>query len=961
MKTKNTFTTIICIILCHFINAQETWQNPHILPDEYPLYGIGDPYILKYNGTYYLYASTRDTETGVKVWSSRNITDWKYEGLCATDPVLKAAYAPELIYWGGKFYMYTSPGGHGHYIFESNSPTGPFIRKTENIGHSIDGSVFKEDDGSLFFYHSGDDGIHAHRMYSPLSLDNTELILRETRMGGWTEGPFVIKRNGTYYMIYTGNHVLNPSYRIDLAVSKKNPAEGFVPENDLNPVIINTEGNFYGLGHGSLFMGPDLDSYYITYHNKAGDFGVGPYRQLDFDRIAFNGDKMAVLGCTNSPQVVPDKPSFAEYFDNSSFRNDWQLSVNADWQENQKGNFISYIPKPGHENERYSAILKHNTTSDYTLECNVRIPHESQFAIMGAIFNYSDESNYGIALLHTQSNELEVRFIKNGIWEDPLMIPVPGVNNYSSFHCIRIEKQGTGFRFFVDGMFKHVCTRDLPYGRTGVISYGSAAQYGSFAWSSKVDGSGIFDAYKPIPGTISAVHYNTETGNNPVNSTYRKGPFEIESSPAGGFHIRAKKGDLFQYNTMVTAATAYSFSVKYASAKNSKIRLRQAGKDISGSIALPSTGRNDKWSSFTVSNLKLEPGVSRIEIETEEGSFSFYSFTITPYQPVTELKDNFDTGHFNSLWNYSNGTWSVHQQHATVQGCGKRTMGTTGMTDYKVKVNIRYDENMNGGLIFRVQNPANGGTGNDSNAGTDFYRGYFFTLNPTGCTLGKQNYNWKELTSVSGNYQRNRWYTVVAEMSGNTIRIYVDDMQVPVLEYTDNDNPFICGKAGLRSHFSTISFDNFEIRETDFTQLIYLQAGWNLFSVNVEPADKKIETVFAGLEPDMVKDMESFWKAGQPEALNRLKTITPGNGYLVYMHKEGMLTIKGKPVEIPDYNFLKNGWNLVGASYPYFTPFENFFNEGNCKYIQTFDNLWIPGTSSLTSGFEAGKGYFIEK
>ncbi|MBT2291825.1 family 43 glycosylhydrolase [Paenibacillus albidus] len=98
-------------------------------------YGEGDPYILKFNGTYYLYVSTVDDQTGIKVWSSADLLNWTYQGLCATDPITKAAYAPEVFYHAdGNFYMYTSPGGGGHYVLKSSSPLGPFIPVTGNVG-----------------------------------------------------------------------------------------------------------------------------------------------------------------------------------------------------------------------------------------------------------------------------------------------------------------------------------------------------------------------------------------------------------------------------------------------------------------------------------------------------------------------------------------------------------------------------------------------------------------------------------------------------------------------------------------------------------------------------------------------------------------------------------------------------------------------------------------------------------
>ena len=78
--------------------------NPQTLPDQWSNYGIGYPYIIKFKGTFYLYCSTRDDMVGVKVWSSWDMASWTYEGLCATDPITKGAYAPEVVYYNGVLY-----------------------------------------------------------------------------------------------------------------------------------------------------------------------------------------------------------------------------------------------------------------------------------------------------------------------------------------------------------------------------------------------------------------------------------------------------------------------------------------------------------------------------------------------------------------------------------------------------------------------------------------------------------------------------------------------------------------------------------------------------------------------------------------------------------------------------------------------------------------------------------------
>ena len=78
-----------CIILALVLpNASVfAYTNPLTLPSEWASYGTGDPYVMKYNGVFYLYASTANGQTGVKCWSSTDTVNWTYAGMCSTDPI----------------------------------------------------------------------------------------------------------------------------------------------------------------------------------------------------------------------------------------------------------------------------------------------------------------------------------------------------------------------------------------------------------------------------------------------------------------------------------------------------------------------------------------------------------------------------------------------------------------------------------------------------------------------------------------------------------------------------------------------------------------------------------------------------------------------------------------------------------------------------------------------------------
>jgi hypothetical protein len=121
---------------------------------------------------------------------------------------------------------------------------------------------------------------------------------------------------------------------------------------------------------------------------------------------------------------------------------------------------------------------------------------------------------------------------------------------------------------------------------------------------------------------------------------------------------------------------------------------------------------------------------------------------------------------------------------------------------------------MNAGIIFRVNNPAQGGANDNSSLGTDFIQGYYVGIYSTSVTLGKQNYGWTQLTSSSATYSLNTVYHIKIVTSGANIKVYVTDMKTPKINYTDA-NPFISGKVGIRSCNVHAHFDNFTVKTSD--------------------------------------------------------------------------------------------------------------------------------------------------
>ncbi|WP_078059894.1 carbohydrate-binding protein [Gracilibacillus timonensis] len=651
-----------------FPSISFAYSNPfEDMPDSWEwdngdFYGEGDPYILKHNGTYYLYASTVDDKSGVKAWTSQDLVNWEHAGLVTEEPSTLAAYAPEVTYWNGAFYMYTSPGGNGHYVYKSDSPLGPFELQTENLGMGIDGHIFIDDDGQWYFYGTGQGYITAHEMEDPYTFGPA--INTGAEMNGWTEGATVFKRHGKYYMTYTGNHVWSNAYRINYATSNSptNQFEGSIQ----NPLLINSEGSNVGLGHNSIIRGPNLDSEFIVYHSHAK-----PGRFINIDRLGWNGDKMVALGPTTSEQPNPQLPDFSDRFERDDIGSEWTAINNGEWSiVNEGGSYA--MEQTAIDGDSWSRqVTTHETAANYTAEFNVHMVEEGDNTTsrFGAVFSYQDEDNYGVAVLNPDENRLETMFRIDGVdieWESSSL---PEDFDYTALHNIRVEKENEEFKIYVDDMHKQTReVQDLAGGKIGYTTVDVHAAFGYIATSNQVNGSNIFDVHKPLPGSIEAVHYNTggegkgyHITSNQVLDTYRQDAVNIVTNPEGGLSVHSlRQEEWLKYNVNITEEATYDFTMRVATPeKDAKVRLwLDDDIDLTGVITIPHTGGGEQWQNMMLDTLSLPDGEHSIKIEVMEGEVNLASFDVDKHEPVSMLFDDFNDG-VDTGWDRYEGSWRV--------------------------------------------------------------------------------------------------------------------------------------------------------------------------------------------------------------------------------------------------------------------------------------------------------------
>lgn len=144
------------------------------------------------------------------------------------------------------------------------------------------------------------------------------------------------------------------------------------------------------------------------------------------------------------------------------------------------------------------------------------------------------------------------------------------------------------------------------------------------------------------------------------------------------------------------------------------------------------------------------------------------------------------------------------------------------------------------------------------------------------------------------------------------------------------------------------------------SQNISLHQGWNLISFNLIPADNSIDALFNGMPIRTIKTMDSFWDASLPEYFNSLHSLTPGEGYLVFMNSPSTLLVSGNPLSTVSSPFGTGRWQLTGTPYQTSTPFSQVLNASNCEIVKDFEGFWTPdGANQSIESFEPGNAYFI--
>lgn len=300
---KYFFTLVMALCAMTAAQAQKSWSGNPIDKGWY-----ADPEAVVFGHEYWIYptySAPYDQQTFMDAFSSCDLVHWtKHSHVLDLADVSwgrRALWAPAVVHKDGRYYLFfgandVHPGEVGGIgVAVSDKPQGPFkdalghplIGEIVNGAQPIDQYVFRDDDGEYYMYYGG----WGHCNMVRLSQDLLHVIpfkdgstYREVTPKGYVEGPFMLKRGGKYYFMWSEGGWGGPDYSVAYAISDS----PFGPFNRVGKILQQDPKIATGAGHHSVIKVPGRDEYYIVYHRRPLGETDRNARVTCIDRLEFD-------------------------------------------------------------------------------------------------------------------------------------------------------------------------------------------------------------------------------------------------------------------------------------------------------------------------------------------------------------------------------------------------------------------------------------------------------------------------------------------------------------------------------------------------------------------------------------------------------------------------------------------------------------------------------------------------
>ncbi len=245
--------------------------------------------------TFYWYGEHRGEPRGASCYSSKDLYNWKNEGVVLEKGSIEIFERPKVVYDAAKaqYVMWFHYDGNRYTVAElgvavSDNPTGPFavLHHERPNGHeSRDIGMYVEPDTKKAYIGYAADHTNRTIRMVELSDDYLSTTTRDVDIEAHCEGPGILKKNGIYYLLTSGCSGWTP-----------NPATYYTAKNILgpytkqgNPFVGDAGNNSFNSQPCYIFKIPGYQDAYL-YMGDRWNGGGHPDSQYVFLPITITED-----------------------------------------------------------------------------------------------------------------------------------------------------------------------------------------------------------------------------------------------------------------------------------------------------------------------------------------------------------------------------------------------------------------------------------------------------------------------------------------------------------------------------------------------------------------------------------------------------------------------------------------------------------------------------------------------
>ena len=338
---------LILLGLARPATAQVFYQNP-VLAGDHP-----DPSIIRVGKDYWATCTSSAWGPLFPLLHSTDLVNWEQTGAVLPhrpDWAIGDFWAPEISEFHGKFFVYfvgrqhngrlavavataENPGGpytdHGPIVAQDDGSIDPApVVDTNGVRYL----VWKEDGNSrgqptpIWLQRLNDEG-------TKLVDEPHELIRNDAPWeGGVVEGPFILRRNGWFYLFYSGNGCCGGGCSYALGVARARTLFGPWEKNPSNPILAGNE-TWKCPGHGSVVQ-DGRGRYFFLYHAYSTTGMIFTGREGMLDEVKFGPDDWPTINNGNGPSVKALSPfgavqkvsggNYSDDFTGENLESGWQ-------------------------------------------------------------------------------------------------------------------------------------------------------------------------------------------------------------------------------------------------------------------------------------------------------------------------------------------------------------------------------------------------------------------------------------------------------------------------------------------------------------------------------------------------------------------------------------------------------------------------------------------------------------